>query len=56
MFTTKPIRIKFSRCQYMPKTLMQKNNIGILGNDMRINKNNAWVDILGSAGKTYFGI
>ena len=30
--------------------------MGILGNDMRINKNNAWVNFLGSAGKTYFGI
>ena len=26
--------------QYMPETLMQKNNMGIIGNDKRINKNN----------------
>ena len=26
----------FSRCQYVPETLMQKNNMGIIGNDMRI--------------------
>ena len=26
----------FSRSQYVPETLMQKNNMGIIGNDMRI--------------------
>ena len=26
----------FSRCQYVPETLMQKNNMGIIGNDMSI--------------------
>ena len=26
----------FSRCQYIPETLVQKNNMGIIGNDMRI--------------------
>ena len=26
----------FSRCQYIPETLMQKNNMGIIGYDMRI--------------------
>ena len=32
----------FSRRQYVPETLMQKNNMKIIGNDMRIkiNKNN----------------
>ena len=26
----------FSRCQYIPETLIQKNNMGIIDNDMRI--------------------
>ena len=26
----------FSICQYIPETLMQKNNMGMIGNDMRI--------------------
>ena len=26
----------FSRCQYVHQTLMQKNNMGIIGNDVRI--------------------
>ena len=31
----------FSRCKYVPETLAQKNNMGILGNDIRIKyKNN----------------
>ena len=25
----------FSRCQYVPETLMQKNNMGVIGSDMR---------------------
>ena len=25
-----------TKCRYVPETLMQKNNMGILGNDMRI--------------------
>ena len=29
----------FSRCQHAPETLMQKNSMGIIGNDMRKNKN-----------------
>ena len=30
----------FSRYQYVPETLIHKNNMGIIGNDVRINKNN----------------
>ena len=26
----------FSRCQYVPETLIHKKNMGIIGNDMRI--------------------
>ena len=26
----------FSRCQYIPEILMQKDNMGIIDNDMRI--------------------
>ena len=26
----------FSRCQYIPEALMQKNNMGVISNDMRI--------------------
>ena len=26
----------FYRCQYVPEALMEKNNMGIIGNDMRI--------------------
>ena len=33
---TDTYQVIVSRCQYVPETLMQKNNMGITGNDMRI--------------------
>ena len=39
-----------SRCQYLPETLIltQKNNMGIIGNNVRINKNLIMHKFLGS--------
>ena len=39
----------FSKCQYVPKTLMQKNNMGIIGNDIYKNKVRIMDKFLGSA-------
>ena len=40
----------FSRCKYVPETLMQKNNRGIIDNDMRIKQEES-VNIFGKCWK-----
>ena len=43
--------LRFSRCQYIPETLMQKNNIRIIDNDMRIKWVNFWEALEGIISK-----
>ena len=33
---TDTYQVLFSSCQHIPETLMQNNNVGIMGNDIRI--------------------